>query len=301
MRTVLSFFVTPTDCRLGNGLARALTSSLTRRLTNWRRAPRRSHRESTQQLAYSILFAVAFIGWTVAEGSNSALEEVTVTATLLAETSPALSAKVLAEQQMQRRGAVHLENIISLAPNVASSSGASRNRFFQIRGIGERSQFVEPINPSVGVLLDGIDLSGSGGALTLYDLQQIEILRGPQGTLMGANALAGLIALRSTATDSATREVTAGVENNGGRQVGARLGGALGKGLSGRIAFQQFQSDGFVDNRWLNRDDTNQRDELTGRAALRLQAAKYAPHWFTQSRTVSPITPISTTATTLFH
>jgi len=193
---------------------------------------------SLQGRRYSYLFRfIGLLGWTLAEGANGALEEVTVTATLLTEASPALSATVLAEQHLQQRGAVHLENMISLAPNIASSSGASRNRFFQIRGIGERSQFVEPINPSVGVLLDGIDLSGSGGALTLYDLQQVEILRGPQGTLMGANALAGLIALRSTATDNATREVTAGVENNGGRQVGARLGGTLGNGVSGRIAF----------------------------------------------------------------
>ena len=232
---------------------------------------------SLQSRMYSCLFgSIGLLGWTIAEGANDALEEVIVTATLLNQASPALSATVLAEQHMQQRGAVHLENMISLAPNIASSSGASRNRFFQIRGIGERSQFVEPINPSVGILLDGIDLSGSGGALTLYDLQQVEILRGPQGTLMGANALAGLIAIRSTATDNATREVTAGIENNGGRHVGARLGGTLGEGVSGRIAFQQFQSDGFVDNRWLDRDDTNQRDELTGRAALRWQAAKHA-------------------------
>ena len=257
LQIIISFFAMPVLC--------ASTQDSTAR------------RVSLQSRGYSYLLGLlSLLSWTLAEGANDALEEVTVTATLLAEASPALSATVLAEQHMQQRGAVHLENMISLAPNVASSSGASRNRFFQIRGIGERSQFVEPINPSVGVLLDGIDLSGSGGALTLYDLQQVEILRGPQGTLMGANALAGLIALRSTATDNMTREVTAGVENNGGSQVGARLGGTLGNGVSGRIAVQQFQSDGFVDNRWLDRDDTNQRDELTGRAALRWQAAQHA-------------------------
>ncbi|MBR9796121.1 MAG: Plug domain-containing protein, partial [Gammaproteobacteria bacterium] len=133
-------------------------------------------------------------GIAFAQEADTALEEVTVTATLLTAGTAPLSATVLTEHTQSRRGAAHLEDVITLAPNVAASSGASRSRFFQIRGIGERSQFVEPVNPSVGILLDGIDLSGAGGALTLFDVRQVEVLRGPQGTLMGANALAGLIA-----------------------------------------------------------------------------------------------------------
>ena len=78
---------------------------------------------SAQGRKYSYLFSfIGLLGWTIAEGSTGALEEVTVTATLLTEASPALSATVLAEQHRQQRGAVHLENMISLAPNIASSS-----------------------------------------------------------------------------------------------------------------------------------------------------------------------------------
>ena len=112
------------------------------------------------------------------DANSGDLEEVIVTATLLKETSAPVSASVLTDKLQRQRGAAHLQDVITLAPNVSSSAGASRNRFFQIRGIGERSQFVEPINPSVGILLDGIDLSGAGGALTLYDLNQVEVLRG---------------------------------------------------------------------------------------------------------------------------
>lgn len=217
-------------------------------------------------IAWLLLFA--WSGAAFAQESDTALEEVTVTATLLnAGTSP-VSATVLTEQIQSRRGAAHLEDVITLAPNVAASSGASRSRFFQIRGIGERSQFVEPVNPSVGILLDGIDLSGAGGALTLFDVRQVEVLRGPQGTLMGANALAGLIAVQSNGTDSDARDVSVGIENKGGYRFGTRWGGNLTDSISGRIAVQQYESDGYVDNDYLNRSDTNSREELTARGTL---------------------------------
>ena len=214
-------------------------------------------------------------GLALAQESPSALEEVTVTATLLQEATTPVSATVFSERLQRRRGAAHLEDVITLAPNVTHSSGASRSRFFQIRGVGERSQFVEPVNPSIGILLDGIDLSGAGGALTLYDLQQAEILRGPQGTLMGANALGGLIALKSQGTDSVIRDISVGVESEGGRRLGARLGGALSSNTHARAAVQRYESDGYSSNEWLGRSDTNAREELTTRGAVTWDGAAH--------------------------
>jgi len=211
-----------------------------------------------------------------AQEAPPAFEEIVVTATLIGEPSAPISASVVTERSHRLRGAAHFEDLVTLAPNLTSSSGASRNRFFQIRGIGERSQFVEPVNPSVGILLDGIDLSGAGGALTLYDLSQAEVLRGPQGTLMGANALAGLIALKSQGTDSQINTASAGIENYGGRRLGIRTGGSLSANLRGRIAIQHYESDGYVDNHWLNRSDTNARDELTTRGILTWEGGNHA-------------------------
>ena len=215
-----------------------------------------------------LLTLFTWTGIAFAQEANTALEEVTVTATLLNAGVAPVSATVLTEHIQSRRGAAHLEDVITLAPNVAASSGASRSRFFQIRGIGERSQFVEPVNPSVGILLDGIDLSGAGGALTLFDVQQVEVLRGPQGTLMGANALAGLIAVQSNGVDSDALDISVGMENKGGYRLGARWDGNLTNTMSGRVAVQQYESNGYVDNDYLNRSDTNSREELTARGTF---------------------------------
>ena len=129
-------------------------------------------------------------GW-----AQPVLEEVLVTGEFRGESladSPASISIVSLEDQ--KAGTVnHLEEILDWLPNVNYASGASRARFVQIRGIGERGQFAEPLNPSVGLVLDGVDMSGIGTAATLFDVQQVEVLRGPQGTLYGANALAGLI------------------------------------------------------------------------------------------------------------
>ena len=198
------------------------------------------------------------------------LEEIIVTAALQSDDGKRSAVTILDRAFIKHRSAQHIEDLLSAAPNVNVASGASRGRFFQIRGIGERSQFVEPVNASVALLLDGIDLTGIGGVATTWDLQQVEVLRGPQGTLFGANALAGLISLQSTPPDSTQdRHVEAGVESYAGRRFGLAIGGELTPHWSGRLAVQQYQSDGFFDNQWLNTSNTNERDELTGRASLR--------------------------------
>jgi outer membrane receptor protein involved in Fe transport len=112
------------------------------------------------------------------------------------------SVSVISADQLTRRSARHIEDALSLTANVNVASGSSRSRFFQIRGIGERGQFIEPLNPSVGVLIDGVDISNAATAATLFDIDQIEVFRGPQGTRYGANALAGLINIRTRGPES---------------------------------------------------------------------------------------------------
>ena len=155
------------------------------------------------------------------------------------------------------------------------SSGASRGRFYQIRGIGERSQFIDPVNPSVGLVIDGIDTTGLGGAATLFDVQQVEILRGPQGTRFGANALAGMINIRSNDPTKETEGyLSARAGNYDSYGLGGAVSGSLGDNAQGRLAVQGFQSDGYIDNIWLDRDDTNNIDEVIARGKLAFQLSE---------------------------
>ena len=57
-----------------------------------------------------------------------------------------LSASIVDDQDFQNRNAQHIEDILFAIPNINYSTGASRGKFFQIRGIGERSEFSEPVN-----------------------------------------------------------------------------------------------------------------------------------------------------------
>ena len=105
------------------------------------------------------------------------LEEIVVTADYrlnVIDDIPA-SISVIDADTMSRKNAQHLEDILLNTPNVNFASGGSRARFIQIRGIGERGQFSEPLNSSVGMLIDGVDFSGIGNAAMLYDVEQIEV------------------------------------------------------------------------------------------------------------------------------
>ncbi len=188
----------------------------------------------------------------------------------------ASSVTVLAAPLLEMRNASHLEEVIATSANVNLASGASRARFFQVRGVGERGQFIEPLNPSVGLLVDGIDFSGIGGMATLFDVDQVEIFRGPQGTLYGANALAGLISLNSYAPrfePSGRIRVEAG--DYGTRGLAAAWGGPLSQRLAWRASVAQHLSDGYMDNTHLDTDDTNNLDELSWRGRLAFEINEF--------------------------
>ena len=176
---------------------------------------------------------------------------------------------VLTEQDIAARNAHHLEKLLGMAPNVNYASGASRGRYFQIRGIGERGQFSEPLNSSVGLLVDHVDFSGVGAVGTLYDVNQVEVFRGPQGTRYGANALAGLINVTTNKPSSEQQgSLRAEIANYDSYSLAGTLSGPLSDRVGFRIAVQQYISDGFIDNDFLRAEDTSDRDELTLRAKL---------------------------------
>ncbi|MGB1402337.1 MAG: TonB-dependent receptor [Porticoccaceae bacterium] len=222
-----------------------------------------------------LLTLVASCSYISSSSADSAINEIVISADFrdVKLLESAVSVTVLDSQAIAKRQARHLEQLLNLAPNVNFSSGASRGRFIQIRGIGERSQFIEPLNPSVGILIDGIDFTGIAGAATTMDIQQVEILRGPQGTLHGANALAGLINLQAVQPSNETMgNVMVSLADYDSQTLSAGVGGPVNEKLAYRLAVQKNTTDGYVQNDFLNRSDTDNIDELSLRSIVDWQA-----------------------------
>ncbi len=226
-----------------------------------------SPRSRVAILAIPLLLCATLASASETERDREVIEEIVVTAEFRDSGVSKLPASVSVVKPNDRGTVVnHLEEVLARIPNVNFASGASRGRYVQVRGIGERGQFSEPLNSSVGLIVDGVDLSGIGGAATLFDVQQVEVLRGPQGTLYGANALAGLI---NVVTPDPTREHTASLRLDAGDYgalgIGGVLSGPLSENVGYRVSAQQYEDDGFMDNRFLGRDDTDNHDEATYR------------------------------------
>ena len=201
---------------------------------------------------------------------DPSLDEIIVTATL--RSAPAIdvpaSITVLDQQTLRDAGRANFEDVLGLIPNLNWAGDTSLPRYFQLRGIGELEQYQGAPNPSVGFLIDDIDFSGLGTAGTLYDIDQVDVLRGPQPTRYGANALAGLIYLRSgEPTDTLYGRVDLDGGDYNTKSEGAVISGPIDSLDSGfRIAAQHYYTNGYYHDLYLNRDDTNRQDEYTFRA-----------------------------------
>lgn len=224
---------------------------------------------------FSVVAGAATFGYSTNALSESdaidTIDEIVVSADFrdsTAQTTPS-SLTVVSNSQLQNRAAEHLQDVLNLVPNVNIAAGASRGRFFQIRGIGERSQFKEPLDSSVGLVVDGIDFSNLGLAGGVYDVEQIEVLRGPQGTSFGSSAMAGLINIRSSdPAEEFEGRVDLGAGNYGAKTFGVVASGTVTERLLGRISINKNSGDGYIANDFLNRDNTNNIDELSARVKL---------------------------------
>ena len=226
------------------------------------------------------LFSLGADAWAQDESGGTATgTEIVIYGAPFTEGLTALpqSATVVQEQRFEEKGENSFQYEIESIPNLTWSGGTAEPRFFIIRGVGELEQYTGAPNPSVATIIDDIDFSGLGIVTPMFDVEQVEVLRGPQGIRFGSSALAGALNVRShDPTEYVTGHVQAMAGNDELGAGGLAIGGAV-PGTDGKfqLRFSAFntQSDGFRDNAYLQRDDTNKRDQSVARLKLRYEAS----------------------------
>lgn len=190
---------------------------------------------------------------------DAANAEIIVTAQKRAESiqDVPVAVSVVSGDMLERQGGVNIENAQYLVPSLNfRKSGSALNQSLYLRGVGTTT-FSIGGEPSVGTVLDGVVLARSGEAFSdLVDIERIEVLRGPQGTLFGKNASAGVINIVSRRpSESFGGSAEAGFFFGNGKEY--RVRGAVDLPLSEKIGsrFTGFYAnwDGNIINETLGR------------------------------------------------
>ncbi|MCJ9427791.1 TonB-dependent receptor [Kordiimonas marina] len=191
---------------------------------------------------------VAFTAPAFAEGVE--LEEITVTAQKRVQTSQSVGAAITAvnSNAIERTNFNNIEDLQVMVPNlqIGESFGFAQ---VMIRGVGTDNPFAGG-DPSVAMHIDGVVVGQSSAQFgSLFDVERIEVLRGPQGTLYGRNATGGSI---NVITNKPTEETTGYARLTGGNyslvKFEGAVGGSLSKTLMGRIAVRYVNRGGYGKN-----------------------------------------------------
>jgi len=189
------------------------------------------------------------------------------------ETTP-ISITAFTAEKLNAQGITQVNRIQDFTPNltfqnVPSNSGLASNAAIYIRGIGQ-NDFAPTVDPGVGMYVDGVYLGRSvGGVFDLIDVNSVEVLRGPQGTLFGRNTIGGAINITTIQPDGnfkAKGDIKYGTDNR--INVRAMVSGPLSDVLFAKIDGGSFLQDGYVNAPNLGTKFGNQ-DTKTIRGALR--------------------------------
>ena len=217
-----------------------------------------------------LVSAIALATYGAGAMGQAMLEEVIVTAQKRAQSiqDVPISITAFSGDFLEENGIQKISQVAQITPNfnIAGSVQPSNNRI-QIRGIGSAGN--NAIEPSVGVFIDGVYYPRPGSVIgLLMDINSVEVLRGPQGTLFGRNTVAG--AMNITTRDP-SQETEGSIELGYGDydlyEVGGSFNAALSDSVAGRIAFKYADRDGYGDNA-LTGEEFGERDDLVVRGKL---------------------------------
>jgi iron complex outermembrane receptor protein len=213
--------------------------------------------------------------WPQSVRADEALEEITVTAQRVSERLqdvPVAVTAILADD-LDERGVRQAGDITSAVPNLLLNSpyGPEAQPTFTLRGVTTQD-FSENQSSPVAMYVDEVYKSvGAVQALQIYDLDRVEVLRGPQGTLYGKNATGGAISFysRNPSLTAYDGYVTAGVGNYSDYSVRGAVGGPIVEnGLGWRVAMLYEKRDGWVHSIVPGVEPLNGVDALAGRFTL---------------------------------
>ena len=225
-----------------------------------KRKPRWAPRLSALSIAMSASFGlVAPTKVQAQEDERSAatlLEEIVVTARKREESilDVPIAVTALSSEQLDILKVRDIQSLSVGLPNVAFDDiGTTRGvANFSIRGLGINSS-IPSIDPTVGTFVDGVYLgTNSGVVFDVFDLESVEVLRGPQGTLFGRNVTGGAVLLNtSTPSEEFEGKVRASAELGGedpNYYLMGSFGGAVSDTFAAKIAFYTNQDDGYFKN-----------------------------------------------------
>ncbi|MEO6148895.1 MAG: TonB-dependent receptor, partial [Mucilaginibacter sp.] len=203
---------------------------------------------------------------------DNSLSEVVVTSRRRIETAQSvpIAITVVGGTQIDQAGAFNVNRVKELIPSLQLYTSNPRNTGINIRGIGSPFGLTnDGLDPGVGFYVDGVYYARPAVAtLDFIDVDRIEVLRGPQGTLFGKNTSAGAINIttrKPSFTPQASFETSFG--NYGYLQAKASISGPLSKQFAARVSFSGTQRNGLVDNIATGRA-TNDLNNIGGRAQL---------------------------------
>jgi iron complex outermembrane receptor protein len=207
-------------------------------------------------------------------GSTAVLEEIVVTAQKRAQNlqDVGISVSAFSGEQMDALGIRNTTEIVQQIPSLQINEFSPQLTTFNLRGVSQ-ANFQDYLEAPVAVFVDDTYV-GSMNAISgqLFDVERVEVLRGPQGTLFGRNATGGLIHYVSKGADSEEFNgyVEAGVGDYSSKSLEAAFGGSLTDNVRGRFAARWEEADGYIEATVPGVEDIHSKDGYAIRGTLQV-------------------------------